>query len=35
MLLLDGSVRAVSDNINEATFRAIGTIQDGEVLGEF
>jgi len=33
--LCDGSVRFISDNIAEATWRALGTTQGAEVLGEF
>jgi prepilin-type processing-associated H-X9-DG protein len=35
VLLGDGSVRFVSDNISNATWRALGTKNGGEVLGEF
>jgi len=34
-LLLDGSVRFVSENINLQTWQALGTIRKGEVIGEF
>ncbi len=35
LLLGDGAVRFVSDNINNATWRALGTKGGGEVLGDF
>jgi prepilin-type N-terminal cleavage/methylation domain-containing protein len=35
VLLGDGSVRFVSQNIDLGTWRALGTIQNGEVMGEF
>ncbi|MBA3312997.1 MAG: DUF1559 domain-containing protein [Planctomycetaceae bacterium] len=31
----DGSVRAISENINVSTFRALGTKANGEVVGDF
>ncbi len=34
-LMVDGSVRFVSENINTNTYRAIATIQGSEVIGEF
>ncbi|MBX3441175.1 MAG: DUF1559 domain-containing protein [Planctomyces sp.] len=34
-LLGDGSVRFVNENIDEALYKALGTIQGGEVVGEF
>lgn len=34
-LLVDGSVRSVSENINLTTWRNLGQRQDGNVLGEF
>ena len=34
-LLGDGSVRMVSENINTATFQAVGTTNGGEVTGDF
>ncbi|WP_437188207.1 DUF1559 domain-containing protein [Planctomicrobium sp. SH668] len=34
-LLADGSVRFVSDNINLTTWRNLGFIADGQVIGEF
>jgi len=34
-LMCDGSVRFVSENINLATWQALGTIHKGEVVGEF
>jgi prepilin-type processing-associated H-X9-DG protein len=33
--LVDGSVRFVSENIGRETYRALGTIQADEVVGEF
>ena len=35
MLLCDGSARFVSDNIDLNTWRALGTRDGGEVIGEF
>ncbi len=35
VMLCDGSVRFVSDNINLATWRAIGTRAGKEVIGEY
>jgi prepilin-type N-terminal cleavage/methylation domain-containing protein len=35
ILLGDGAVRFVSDNVNNATWRALGTKGGGEVLGEY
>lgn len=35
VLLMDGSVKFVSDSINLATWRGLGTIAGNEVLGEF
>ena len=35
VLLMDGSVRAVSKGINRATWRALGTRQGGEVVGDY
>jgi prepilin-type N-terminal cleavage/methylation domain-containing protein len=35
VLLGDGAVRFVSENINHPTWRALGTIRGAEVLGEF
>jgi hypothetical protein len=35
LVLGDGSVRFISDNINNATWRALGTKGSAEVLGEF
>jgi len=34
-LLCDGSVRFVSENIDNGTWRSLGTTQGGEVVGEF
>ena len=34
-LLADGSVRFISENINLATWQALGTSRKGEVIGEF
>jgi prepilin-type N-terminal cleavage/methylation domain-containing protein/prepilin-type processing-associated H-X9-DG protein len=34
-LLGDGSVRMVSENINSATFQAVGTTSGGEITGDF
>lgn len=33
--LADGSTRFISENINFATFEDLGSMSDGEVLGEF
>lgn len=33
--MADGAVRFISDNINTATFNALGTISGGESIGEF
>ena len=35
ILLCDGSARFISDNIDTATWRALGTRDGGEVIGEF
>ena len=35
VLLCDGSVRFISENIDLGTWRRLGTIQGGEVVGEF
>ena len=35
LLLCDGSVRFVSDNVDTTTWRGLGTRANGEVLGEF
>ena len=35
VLLMDGSVRLVSSNINLGTWRALGTRSGGEVVGDF
>ncbi|OYW23772.1 MAG: hypothetical protein B7Z55_03205, partial [Planctomycetales bacterium 12-60-4] len=35
VLLCDGSVRFVSENVNLATWRAVGSREGGEVIGEF
>ena len=35
VLLMDGSVRSVSNNINPQTWRSLGTPSGGEVLGNF
>jgi prepilin-type N-terminal cleavage/methylation domain-containing protein/prepilin-type processing-associated H-X9-DG protein len=35
VLLGDGSVRFVSESVDAETWRALGTISDGEILGEF
>jgi len=34
-LLADGAVRFVSDNINRVTFQNLGSMSDGQVIGEF
>ena len=34
-LLMDGSVRSISENINLGTWRALGTRNGKEVVGEF
>jgi hypothetical protein len=34
-VLGDGAVRFVSDNIDSNIWRAVGTMNGGEVLGEF
>ncbi|HCS53890.1 MAG TPA: prepilin-type cleavage/methylation domain-containing protein, partial [Planctomycetaceae bacterium] len=34
-VLLDGSVRSISENIDLSIWRGIGTRAGGEVLGEF
>jgi prepilin-type processing-associated H-X9-DG protein len=35
VLMCDGSVRFVSDNVNLATWRALGSRAGGEVVGDF
>jgi len=35
VMLMDGSARAVSENIDRRVWRALGTRQGGEVIGEF
>ena len=35
MLLADGGVRFVSENIDRGTFQILGDISDGQVVGEF
>ena len=35
MGMADGAVRFVSENINLSTWRYLGSMGDGEVLGEF
>ena len=35
VLLMDGSVRPVTSNINLATWRALGSRNGGEVIGDF
>jgi len=35
VLLMDGSVRSISENINRQTWRNLGARNDGNVLGEF
>ncbi len=35
VLLADGTVKAISENIDTALFRGLGTMAGGEVLGEF
>jgi len=35
VLLMDGSVRGISENINRATWRALGTRNNGELVGEY
>jgi hypothetical protein len=35
VLLMDGSARAVSENINLQTWRDLGSRNDGRPLGEF
>jgi prepilin-type processing-associated H-X9-DG protein len=34
-LMIDGSVRFVSENINTTTYRALSTISGGEIIGDF
>jgi hypothetical protein len=34
-LLMDGSVRSISENINLQTWRNLGSRNDGNVIGEF
>jgi prepilin-type processing-associated H-X9-DG protein len=35
MMLADGSVRFVSQNVDLLTYRRLGSVADGQVLGEF
>ena len=35
ILLMDGSVRSVSDSVDQGTYRALWTAGGGEVIGEF
>ncbi len=35
VLLFDGSVRSLSENLDRATWRALGTRNGGEIIGEF
>jgi len=35
VLLMDGSVRSVSDSVDQGTYRALWTARGGEVIGEF
>ena len=34
-LLMDGSVRFINNNITQATWRALGTRNGGEVIGDY
>lgn len=35
VLMADGAVRFVSENVNFATVKALATVRGGEVIGEF